>query len=125
MLGAQQNLKTSGFELKLSEAGICHSMGLFNEALSIYQQALKLNPDQDKKGFNVIQNKIDQIQKELASLEDSESQEISSDDVLTIKNSMANDDDTASIVEKAVALKSLALQKRQLMNMKNCFDLKI
>jgi type II secretory ATPase GspE/PulE/Tfp pilus assembly ATPase PilB-like protein len=84
---------------------------VFNEALSIYQQALKLIPDQDKKGFNVIQNKIDQIQKELVNLEDSESQEISSDDVLTIKNSMANDDDAASIVYKAVALKELGLTK--------------
>jgi tetratricopeptide (TPR) repeat protein len=84
---------------------------MFNEALSIYQQALKLIPDQDKKGFNVIQNKIDQIQKELVNLEDSESQEISSDDVLTIKNSMANDDDAASIVYKAVALKELGLTK--------------
>jgi type II secretory ATPase GspE/PulE/Tfp pilus assembly ATPase PilB-like protein/tetratricopeptide (TPR) repeat protein len=109
MLNVHQNLNTSEFELKLNEAETCHSMGLFNEALSIYQQALKLIPDQDKKGFNVIQNKIDQIQKELANLEDSESQEISSDDVVTIKNSMAHDDDAASIVDKAVALKELGL----------------
>jgi len=111
MLNAQQNLNTSGFELKLSEAKICHTMGLFNEALSIYQQTLKLIPDQDKKSLNVIQNKIGQIQKELANLEDSEGQEISSDDVVTIKNSMAHDDDAASIVDKAVALKELGLIK--------------
>ena len=100
MLAAQQNPKTAGFELKLSEAGICHTMGLFNEALSIYQQTLKLIPDQDKKSFNLIQNKIGQIQKELANLEDNEGQEISADDAVTIKNSMTHDGDAASIVDK-------------------------
>src|SRR5210317_1846600 len=111
MLNAHENLNTSEFELKLNEAKTCHSMGLFNEALSIYQQTLTLIPDQDKKSFNFIQNKIDQIQKELANLEDSEGQEISSDDVVTIKSSMAHDDDAASIVDKALAFKELGLIK--------------
>jgi hypothetical protein len=35
MLNVHQNLNTSEFELKLNEAETCHSMGLFNEALSI------------------------------------------------------------------------------------------
>jgi hypothetical protein len=100
MLAAQQNPKTSGFELRLSEAGICHTMGLFNEALSIYQQTLKLIPDHDKNSLNFIQNKIDQIQKELANLDDSKGQEISADDVVTIKNSMTHDAYAASTVDK-------------------------
>jgi type II secretory ATPase GspE/PulE/Tfp pilus assembly ATPase PilB-like protein len=95
MLNAPKNVNASEFELKLNEAKTCHSMGLFNEALNIYQQSLKLIPDQDKKSLNVIENKIGQIQKELANLEDSEGQEISSDNVVTIKNSMAHDDDAA------------------------------
>jgi type II secretory ATPase GspE/PulE/Tfp pilus assembly ATPase PilB-like protein len=111
MLNVHENLNTSEFDLKLNEAKTCHSMGLFNEALSIYQQALKLIPDQDKKSFDFIQNMIGQIQKELANLEDSEGQEISSDNVVTIKNSMAHDDDAASIVDKALALKELGLIK--------------
>jgi hypothetical protein len=45
MLNAHQNFNTSEFELKLNEAKTCHSMGLFNEALSIYQQALTLIQD--------------------------------------------------------------------------------
>jgi len=111
MLNAHQNLDISELQLKLNEAEICHSMELFNEALSIYQQALTLIPNQGKKSFNVIQNKIDQIQKEMADLEDSKSREISSDDVVIIKNSMAHDDDAASIVDKAIALKELGLIK--------------
>jgi tetratricopeptide (TPR) repeat protein len=66
-------------------------------------------PDQDKKSLDLIQNKIGQIQKELANWENSESQKISSNDVVTIKNSMAHDDDAASIVDKAIALKELGL----------------
>jgi type II secretory ATPase GspE/PulE/Tfp pilus assembly ATPase PilB-like protein len=84
-------------------------MGLFNEALNIYQQSLSMIPDQDKKSLDLIQNKIGQIQKELANWENSESQKISSNDVVTIKNSMAHDDDAASIVDKAIALKELGL----------------
>ena len=114
MLDAQQNLTTSGFELKLSEAGICHSMGLFNEALSIYQQTLKLIPHQDKKSLNFIQNKIGQIQKELANLGDNEGQEISADDVVTIKNSMAHDGDAASIVDKFESIVSEEDQYKKL-----------
>ena len=100
MLNAQQNFKTSDFELKLSEAGICHTMGLFNEALSIYEQSLKLIPDQDKKSFDFIQNKIGQIQKEIANFESNEGEEISEDDIVTIKNLMAHEGDEASIVDK-------------------------
>ena len=111
MLNAHENPNTSEFELKLNEAKTCHSMGLFNEALSIYQQALKLIPDQGEKSFTVIQNNIGQIQKELANLEDNGGQEISADGVVTIKNSMAHDDDAASIVDKAIALKELGLIK--------------
>jgi type II secretory ATPase GspE/PulE/Tfp pilus assembly ATPase PilB-like protein len=66
-------------------------------------------PDQDKKSLDLIQNKIGQIQKELANWQNSESQKISSNDVVTIKNSMAHDDDAASIVDKAIALKELGL----------------
>jgi hypothetical protein len=100
MLKAQQNFKTPDFELKLSEAGICHTMGLFNEALSIYEQSLKLIPDQDKKSFDFIQNKIGQIQKEIANFESNEGEEISEDDIVTIKNLMAHEGDEASIVDK-------------------------
>ena len=109
MLNTPENLKLSGFELKLREAKTCHSMGLLNEALSIYQQSLSMIPDQDKKSLDLIQNKIGQIQKELANWQNSESQKISSNDVVTIKNSMAHDDDAASIVDKAIALKELGL----------------
>jgi hypothetical protein len=100
MLNAQQNFKTSDFELKLSEAGICHTMGLFNEALSIYEQSLKLIPDQDKKSFDFIQNKIGQIQKELANFESNEGEEISEVNIVTIKNLLAHEGDEASIVDK-------------------------
>ena len=111
MLDAHKNIIFSKLELKLKEAKTFHSMGLYNEALSYYQQALTLIPDQDKKSFNAIQNKIYQIQKELADLEDGESQEILPDDVLTIKNTLTNDDDVASIFDKADALKELGLIK--------------
>ena len=63
MLDAHKNIISPKLELKLKEAKTFHSMGLYNEALSYYQQALTLIPDHDKKRFNVIQNKIYQIQK--------------------------------------------------------------
>jgi type II secretory ATPase GspE/PulE/Tfp pilus assembly ATPase PilB-like protein len=111
MLNTHENFHLSEFEIKLKEAKTGYSMGLFNEALSIYQESLSLIPEQDKVSLNIIQNKIAQIQKELANWEDSENQEISSDDVVIIKNSMAHDGDAASIVDKAIALKELGLIK--------------
>ena len=111
MLSGHANLQLSEFELKLKEAETCHSMGLFNEALSSYQKSLSLIQDQDKKRLNVIQNKIDQIQKELVNLEESDSKEISSDAVVNIKNSMAHNDDAASIADKAAALMELGFIK--------------
>ena len=44
-------------------------------------------------------------------MEDSDSQEISSNDVVTIKNSLTHDDDAASMIDKAIALKELGLIK--------------
>ena len=111
MLNTHENFHLSEFEIKLKEAKTCHSMGLFNESLSIYQESLSLIPEQDKVSLNIIQNKIAQIQKDLANWENIENQEISSDDVVTIKNSMAHDDDAASIADKAVAFKELGLIK--------------
>jgi type II secretory ATPase GspE/PulE/Tfp pilus assembly ATPase PilB-like protein len=44
-------------------------------------------------------------------MEDSDSQEISSDDVVAIKNSLTHYDDAASMIDKAIALKELGLIK--------------
>jgi hypothetical protein len=49
MLNAYQSLNKSEFELKIKETETCHSMGLFNEAFSIYQQALSMIPVEEKK----------------------------------------------------------------------------
>ena len=50
MLNAHEDFQSSEFELKLKEAKTCYSMGLFNEALNIYQQSLSMIPDQDHRG---------------------------------------------------------------------------
>jgi tetratricopeptide (TPR) repeat protein len=94
---------------KLKEADTCHSMGLYDEALSIYHQTLSLIPDHNNQRVQIIQNKIFQIQQELSELEKTERREFSSEDFSTIKNTLPNDDEVSSIVDRTVSLKELGL----------------
>ena len=60
-----QPVEQTDIKLKIKEAEPCHSMGMIDEALALYEQVLSLSPDQDIDGNGDIRDKISELRKEL------------------------------------------------------------
>lgn len=104
-----QNVVVSDYQLKLQEAEICYSMGLLNEALELYQRARFASFDPDKGDQEIIEQKISQIQAEIADWNESGYKMTSAEHISALQNSMPVDDDFETKLDKAKVLKELGL----------------
>ena len=104
-----QNVVVSDYQLKLQEAEICYSMGLLNEALELYQRARFASSDPDKGDQEIIEQKISQIQAEIADWNESGYKMTSAEHISALQNSMPVDDDFETKLDKAKVLKELGL----------------
>jgi type II secretory ATPase GspE/PulE/Tfp pilus assembly ATPase PilB-like protein len=102
--GEQPDIK-----LKIKEAETCHSMGMIDEALALYEQVLSLSSDQDVGSNGDIQNKINGLRKELALREVDENQGLRPEDITLFKKNLSLSDDVPTILDGARALKELGL----------------
>lgn len=87
-----QNVVVSDYQLKLQEAEICYSMGLLNEALELYQRARFASSDPDKGDQEIIEQKISQIQAEIADWNESGYKMTSAEHISALQNSMPVED---------------------------------
>ncbi len=104
-----QPAEQTEINLKIKEAETCYSMGMIDEALSLYEKVLSLSPDQKIDGNGDISNKIDQLRKELEIQKKKEQEGLSAEEINLFKKNLSLSDDVPTILDGARALKELGL----------------
>jgi len=104
-----QSVEQPDIKLKIKEAETCHSMGMIDEAVSLYEQVLSLSPDSDADGNGSIRDKISALRKELEIQEMAEKQGLSPEDISLFRKNLSLTDDVPTILDGARALKELGL----------------
>jgi type II secretory ATPase GspE/PulE/Tfp pilus assembly ATPase PilB-like protein len=108
MAKAEPSLK-SDQNAKLNEAEVCFSMGLFDEALSIFSRILQDYPDLDGEKKKSIQSKIDEINAQLEEQVADEAGSVSTEEISMLKKSLSGQEDAPAILDSASAFKDLGL----------------
>jgi tetratricopeptide (TPR) repeat protein len=104
-----QTVEQTDIQTKIKEAETCHSMGMTDEALSLYEQVLSLTSDQDDQSSETIRNKISHLRKEIEMREMAENQGLTAEDITLFRKNLSLHDDVPTILDGARALKELGL----------------
>ena len=104
-----QPLDQTDIQTKIKEAEACHSMGMNQEALTLYEQVLSLSSDQDDRSSEAVRNKISHLRKEIEVQEMAENQGLSAEDISLFRKNLSLNDDVPTILDGARALKELGL----------------
>ncbi|MGD2098989.1 MAG: ATPase, T2SS/T4P/T4SS family [Desulfobacterales bacterium] len=104
-----QPVEQPDINLKIKEADTCHSMGMIQEALTLYEEVLSLSSDEDDSANGNIKNKINNLRKELELQEMAENQGLSAEDISLFRKNLSLADDVPTILDGARALKELGL----------------
>ena len=104
-----QPVEQTDIKLKIKEAETCHSMGMIEAALTLYQEVLSLSSDQDVDGNGDVRNKISHLRKELELREMADNEGLSAEDISTFRKNLSMHDDVPTILDGARALKELGL----------------
>jgi tetratricopeptide (TPR) repeat protein len=99
----------TNIELKIREADTCHSMGMIDEALTLYEQVLSLSSGQDDQDLDLIREKLSQLRKEIEIREMAENQGLSAEDISLFRKNLSLHDDVPTILDGARAMKELGL----------------
>ncbi|MGD9282007.1 MAG: ATPase, T2SS/T4P/T4SS family [Desulfobacterales bacterium] len=104
-----QPVEQKEIKMKIKEAETCYSMGMIDEALSLYEKALALSSDQEIDGNGDIRNRINDLHKELEVRKTAENQNLSPESINLFKKNLAMANDVPTILDGARALKELGL----------------
>ena len=104
-----QPIEQPDIKLKIKEADTCHSMGMIQEALTLYEEVLTLSSAEDDATNGNIKNKINSLKKELELQEMAENQGLSAEDISLFRKNLSLADDVPTILDGARALKELGL----------------
>jgi type II secretory ATPase GspE/PulE/Tfp pilus assembly ATPase PilB-like protein len=104
-----RKVEQTDIKLKIKEAETCHSMGMIDEALSLYEQVLSLSSDQDEQGAEAIRKKVSNLRKEVEMREMAENRGLSAEDITLFRKNLSLHDDVPTILDGARALKELGL----------------
>ena len=104
-----QPVDQKDIKLKIKEAETCYSMGMIDEALSLYEMVLSLSPDQKIDGNGDINNKINELRKERELKKANEKKGLSAEEITLFKKNLSLTDDVPTILDGARALKELGL----------------
>ncbi len=104
-----QPVEQTDIKLKIKEAETCHSMGMIEEAVTLYEEVLSLSSGEDNGDSGSIKNKIGNLRKELELREMAENQGLSAEDISLFRKNLSLHDDVPTILDGARALKELGL----------------
>ena len=106
-----QTVEQTDIQTKIKEAEACHSMGMIDEALSLYEQILTLTSPQDDQSLEIFRNKISDLRKEIEMRAMAENQGLSAEDITLFRKNLSLHDDVPTILDGARALKELGLHE--------------
>ncbi|MCP4630872.1 MAG: Flp pilus assembly complex ATPase component [bacterium] len=95
--------------MRIKEAETCYSMGMMQEAVTVYQQVLNGLPSKDSQMRQTIQSKIHKLHKEISDQEEADNQGFSAEDISIFKKTLSVHDDVPTLLDGAAALKELGL----------------
>ncbi len=104
-----QPIDQSEIEMRIKEAETCYSMGMMQEAVTVYQQVLNGLPSKDSQMRQTIQSKIHKLHKEISDQEEADNQGFSAEDISIFKKTLSVHDDVPTLLDGAAALKELGL----------------
>ncbi len=107
-----QPIGQSEIETKFKEAETCHSMGMMQEALQVYEQILASLPGKDGQIRKTVVAKINLLKKDIEDQEEAESQGFSEEDISIFKKTLSSHDDVPTLLDGAAALKELGSDGR-------------
>ena len=94
---------------KINEAEVYQSMGLIAEAIAIYEQILSDMPGLDPQKQKEVQGKLKLLETKKTHLEKESTEELSSEDLSYIKETLSLDEDVSAVLDSAFAFKELGL----------------
>jgi len=104
-----QPIDQSEIEIRIKEAETCYSMGMMQEAVTVYQQVLNGLPGKNSQIRQTVQSKINKLHKEISDQEEADNQGFSAEDISIFKKTLSVHDDVPTLLDGAAALKELGL----------------
>ena len=104
-----QPIGQSEIEVKIKEAETCYSMGMMQEAVTIYKAVLSGLQGKDGQIRDTIQSKINKLIEELSAQEEADNKGFSAEDISIFKKTLSVHDDVPTLLDGAAALKELGL----------------
>jgi len=96
-------------DLKINEAEVCRSMGLYDESLTIYQQILSRLPEEDDQTLETIKKRINGVKQEMADRKQTEPKQVSAEDISILKKTMSGDESKSAVLDSAAAFNDMGL----------------
>ena len=117
------NSVSTQLQIKLNEAETCYTMGLYADALKVYEAILN---DYKKIDFHTkvtINDKIDTIKRELSEEEQVEPKTVSENELSLFKQNLTSQENVPTIVDSALAFKDLGLYEEAIAEYAKLFNL--
>ena len=95
-------------DARLNEAEVCRSMGLHDEARVIYEQILASLTSSDTALRGQIESKLNEVKKEIADREESESTRVSAQDISMLKKTLSSQESGRDILSGQTLIDSAA-----------------
>ncbi len=104
-----QPIGQSEIEMRIKEAETCYSMGMMQEAVTVYQQVLSGLSGKDGQIRETIRSKINKLKKEITDQEEADTKGFTAEDIAIFKKTLSVYDDVPTLLDGAAALKELGL----------------
>jgi type II secretory ATPase GspE/PulE/Tfp pilus assembly ATPase PilB-like protein len=104
-----QPIDQSAIEVRIKEAETCYSMGMMQEAVTIYEQILSGLTSKDGQIRETFRSKIKQVKKEILDQEEADNKGFTAEDISIFKKTLSVHDDVPTLLDGAAALKELGL----------------
>ncbi len=90
---------------RLNEAEVCRSMGLFDEAIEIFQQITNSISEDDPR-MNDIENKINELKKEITNRDIADTEQVTAQEISDFKKTLTGQDGSKNVLDGQALLDS-------------------
>jgi type II secretory ATPase GspE/PulE/Tfp pilus assembly ATPase PilB-like protein len=97
--------------MKIKEAETCHSMGMVEEALKLYEQVIASNQGLPPQTQQTLSEKVKRLKKEIREQQAPGRQGLSPEDLSIFRKTLAAQQDAPALLDGAAALKELGLME--------------
>jgi len=96
-------------EQKIKEAETCYAMGMYEEALDLYEQVISGTCTLSPQAQQTLAEKASRLKKEIRDQQESDKKSLSPEDISMFKKTLSTQADIPTLLDSATALKELGL----------------